>query len=136
MCQDYTEGELISLLKTMPEPPLKDTVVDPEQKALDMLDDIRTHVNSELIPMVSDYQAFVQDITDHKIIADNSTPKKLKDQHAKVSELLLQCLIKTDGITLTAETVRSKRKETVRFIQSQLDVVDSVKKKAEEKQRL
>jgi hypothetical protein len=120
----------------MPEPPLKDTVVDPEQKALDMLDDIRTHFNSELIPMVSDYQAFVQDLCDNKIKADTTTPKKLKDQHAKVSELLLQCLIKTDGITLTAETVRSKRKETVRFIQSQLDLVDSVKKKAEEKQRL
>jgi hypothetical protein len=105
--------------------------IDPEQRALGALEDIKEHVNLELVPLISEYQEVVLDFSTGKLTPDNTTPKKLKDGHAKVSELLLQCLIKTDGITITSETVRSKRKETVRYIQSQLDLVDSLKKKAD-----
>lgn len=94
--------------------------VDPEQKALLELEDLYSHVNSTLIPMITEYKDMVHGP------AEGIREKKLKDGHAKLSELLLQCLLKTDGIVFSSDAVRAKRKETVKFIQSQLDLVDAI----------
>jgi hypothetical protein len=80
--------------------------------------------------MLKDYLALVNQAT---IDRDSSiTQKKLKESHMKVSELLLQILIKIDGVQCSTDTLKAKRKDCVKFIQSQLDQADAAKSQVEE----
>ena len=47
--------------------------------------------------------------------------------HLKISELLLQSLIKVDGVDCELESEKNSRKELVKWIQGQLKIVDDLK---------
>ncbi|KAJ3157711.1 hypothetical protein HDU89_000088 [Geranomyces variabilis] len=63
--------------------------------------------------------------------AGPSPPKQLRDMHAKAAEVLLQRLLKLDGVVCQPEfdRARAKRKEAVKFIQGELDRLDAMKGK-------
>ena len=93
------------------------------------MDDLKAHVESQLLPMVEDYLALVK-----QLLADNDdtiTQKKLKENHLRVSELLLQTLLKIDCVQCSNDALKAKRKDCVKFIQAHLDSVDAAKIKVE-----
>ena len=66
--------------------------------------------------------------------ADDSVLKQLRKAHARVSEVLLQGLLKVDGVVYDgdgAERVRARRKEVVRTVNRWLEEVDRVKEEVE-----
>ena len=68
--------------------------------------------------------------------APQESTKHLMDAHAKISELLLQCLLKVDGVVCDFEAVRLKRKETVKHFQELLDQVDALKRGIKEAEKV
>ena len=89
----------------------------PEELELEKLQKIVHHVQTELAPMVQDYL--------HEKEKQESLEKQIKKLQLKVSELLLQSLLKIDGIASVSEEMRSKRKEAVHYIQSLLNKLDN-----------
>lgn len=54
--------------------------------------------------------------------------KSLIQSHGKLSESLLQSLLKVDGVVVEGfEVARTKRKEAVKYFQGLLDVIDGLK---------
>jgi hypothetical protein len=80
--------------------------------------------------MLQEYLSLVDRVTVDK--DSNVTQEKLKKSHLKVSELLLQILLKIDGVQCSTDLLKTKRKECVKFIQSQLDQADAAKSKVED----
>lgn len=48
--------------------------------------------------------------------------------HLKISELLMQSLIKVDALNCESESEKSSRKELVKWIQGNMDHVDEIKR--------
>ncbi len=58
--------------------------------------------------------------------------KQLKHNHARLGELLMQSLLKVDGVTFDSsfEMARMKRKQTVTYFQDLLESVDKLREQA------
>lgn len=59
------------------------------------------------------------------------TAKSVNQERLKIQEVLMQELLKVDGITVSSEEdeagkVRARRKEVVKYIQSLIDKVDQI----------
>ncbi|KAJ3298162.1 hypothetical protein HK104_011083 [Borealophlyctis nickersoniae] len=101
----------------------------------DMIKKVESHVENArrtLVPMIEDYSKQAVEFLgagNDQATSALPTAKQLKDSHAKISELLLQSLLKLDGVTCPPdfEAARASRKEAVRFVQSLLDRVDGIR---------
>ncbi|KAL2911561.1 hypothetical protein HK105_208960 [Polyrhizophydium stewartii] len=106
----------------------------PEQRLIQRLDDQLIHTETVIVPMLEVYQRNVEAFTSPDR-ADRPQPtltqKQIKDEHAKITELLLQSLLKVDGVECESDMVdaRAKRREAVRFIQGRLDIADALKER-------
>eukprot|EP00842_Homolaphlyctis_polyrhiza_P004800 jgi/Hompol1/5320/HPOL_000764-RA len=117
--------------------------LSPEQHLIARLEEQIHFTKTTLAPMIEQYEANVaifitqpasstsQSILDTTTTTTTPllTQKAMQDEYAKLSELLLQRLIKIDGVDCPAEfaDARSHRREAVRFVQSKMDFVDSLK---------
>ncbi|ORY52580.1 hypothetical protein BCR33DRAFT_693735 [Rhizoclosmatium globosum] len=107
----------------------------PEELALHKLAEIETTLTQTTTPLVESYISLALEYTTTPISAiDPVQSKKLKDSHARVSELILQVLLKVDGVKVPEgdELVRGKRKEAVKRCNGYLDTVDGWKEKVRE----
>ena len=80
------------------------------------------HVDSVLLPMVTEFES-------HCASADHSSLPGLQREYARLSELLLQSLIKIDCIECDSQLVqqREKRRQAVKYVQSKMDYIDAIK---------
>ncbi|KAI9090550.1 hypothetical protein DFS34DRAFT_347706 [Phlyctochytrium arcticum] len=106
-----------------------------EEQLVEKLNTHLEYARNTVLPVVDDYvnqvKAFIAAKPESS--SENSgQPKPLRDLYAKCSELLLQCLLKIDSVICPPELegARTTRKEAVRFVQSKLDEIDSLKEKA------
>ncbi|KAI8904170.1 hypothetical protein DFJ77DRAFT_480862 [Powellomyces hirtus] len=109
-------------------PPQEDG--DPEEVLIATIDSHLSHVAETALPLVHDYCAQAASYID--TATSESTPsKQLRDLHAKAAEVLLQRLLKLDGVMCEPhmDRARAKRKEAVKYIQGQLDKIDALKEK-------
>ncbi|KAI9351424.1 hypothetical protein BDR26DRAFT_929874 [Obelidium mucronatum] len=110
----------------------------PEEAALHKLSEIDATLTSQTIPLVEEYMTTAIDYTSQlpseTTSLDAVQKKKVKDAHARVSELILQVLLKVDGVKVPEgdEVVRMRRKECVKKCNALLDRVDSMKEKVKE----
>ncbi|KAJ3153657.1 hypothetical protein HDU86_005155 [Geranomyces michiganensis] len=111
-------------------PPAAAPVDESEDGIIAGIEGHLAHVREIALPIVQQYveqaTAYIANAT-----SDSVPTKQLRDLHAKAGEVLLQRMIKLDGVTCAPgfDRARAKRKEAVRFIQSQLDIIDDLKKK-------
>ncbi|KAJ3122304.1 hypothetical protein HK101_006601, partial [Irineochytrium annulatum] len=84
-----------------------------------------SHVRAEVVPLIDAFSAGSTQFLSSP--ADDW--KTLREQHARIGELLLQSLLKIDGVQVPAfhEDVRARRKECVREVNALLDRVDGVR---------
>ncbi|KAJ3142712.1 hypothetical protein HDU90_002581 [Geranomyces variabilis] len=113
----------------VPPPAAAEPVDESEDGIIAGIDTHLAHVREIALPIVQQYveqaTAYIENATRESV-----PTKQLRDLHAKAGEVLLQRMIKLDGVTCAPgfDRARAKRKEAVRFIQSQLDVIDDLKK--------
>ncbi|KAJ3188172.1 hypothetical protein HDU85_005322 [Gaertneriomyces sp. JEL0708] len=99
-----------------------------ESLIIHRLDKLVEGARNTILPMVDDYcregEEFIENVQPAMEI-----PKRLRDLYAKVSELLLQSLLKVDGVVLPpqGENARLKRRSCVKLIQSELDKIDKLR---------
>jgi hypothetical protein len=96
-----------------------------ESLVLQRLESIVVEARESLVPMIEKYKTDAQTVLAAR---RNEQPKLLKDSHAKLGELLMQSLLKVDGVTFDSsfEMARLKRKQTVAFFQDLLDTIDGL----------
>ncbi|KAJ3007099.1 hypothetical protein HKX48_009313 [Thoreauomyces humboldtii] len=103
---------------------------DPEESLILIIDGHLAHVRETALPIVEDYVRQANAYLEAG--APTTTPvKALRDLHAKAAEVLLQRLLKLDGVVCAPgfDRARARRKEAVRIIQGELDRVDSLKER-------
>ncbi|KNC95930.1 hypothetical protein, variant [Spizellomyces punctatus DAOM BR117] len=107
-----------------------DTKASEEASLIDRLESHLADTRNTVLPIVEDYTDKASRYID-EAIPPSDPPKSLRDLYAKASELLLQSLLKLDGVTCPPdfENARAKRKEAVRFVQSHLDRIDGLKER-------
>ncbi|KAJ3282366.1 hypothetical protein HDU76_008720 [Blyttiomyces sp. JEL0837] len=126
--------------KPLPTPPPsqhQETVhLTPDALALQKLSSIRHELEGKVNPLIDSYTTSVIEFTSaiEASREPTQTLKQLKDSHAKVSELLLQGLLKIDGVVVPEghEEVRLRRKEAVKFVNGLLEKVDGLKERVAE----
>ncbi|KAJ3080514.1 hypothetical protein HK102_002994 [Quaeritorhiza haematococci] len=121
----------------------------PESAMLNKLETAMTEIRSKLVPMIEQYSEDVVRFmavhspasTSHPPSSTNPsnstpTPKQLRDKYAQVSELLMQNLLKIDGVTAPpnatpeVETeIRARRREAVKMVQGLMDRVDGLRER-------
>ena len=94
-----------------------------QDPSLGLLETVQDHIGSALLPLVDQHATLVQSF----LSQPSNTRKQVDQSHLKVSELLLQSLLKMDGIECTSDDARQKRRELIKFIQSLLDRIDLLK---------
>ncbi len=74
-------------------------------------------------------EKYKEDVATFLALPKPGDPKPLKDQSLRLSELLMQNLLKVDGVTCDSayEMARLKRKQTVQFFQERLDSIDAMR---------
>ncbi|TPX71454.1 hypothetical protein SpCBS45565_g01186 [Spizellomyces sp. 'palustris'] len=118
------------------QPPTRDTSAPADTKTSEeesLIERLESHIadtRNTVLPIVEDYTDQASRYID-EATPPNDPPKYLRDLYAKASELLLQSLLKLDGVTCPPdfENARAKRKEAVRFVQSHLDRIDGLKER-------
>lgn len=97
-----------------------------ERATLEVLESNLRHISEVLDPLVDEYLEMSQSLFDNQVTPfKDLSPKQLQTAYIKVSELLLQSLLKVDGLLCgTCFLLRQKRKKCVQRIQSQLDQID------------
>ncbi|TPX55364.1 hypothetical protein PhCBS80983_g05379 [Powellomyces hirtus] len=102
----------------------------PEEVLIATIDSHLSHVAETALPLVHDYCAQAASYID-TATPESTPPKQLRDLHAKAAEVLLQRLLKLDGVMCEPhmDRARAKRKEAVKYIQGQLDKIDALKEK-------
>jgi hypothetical protein len=92
-------------------------------------------MNDELIGFRQDCERYLQSksaSTSDEAAADPTVPvqtwTKLQQAHARLTEILLQHLLKLDGIEIQSSmsTARAERKEAVRVVQREMDGLDAI----------
>ncbi|KAJ1561760.1 hypothetical protein HK405_002939 [Cladochytrium tenue] len=70
--------------------------------------------------------------------ADKPPERRLKEEHARIAELLLQALMKVDSVDIPdgADRARARRKEAVRSLNRRLEEVDATRDRVLERTRL
>ncbi|KAI8812979.1 hypothetical protein BJ742DRAFT_790665 [Cladochytrium replicatum] len=112
-----------------PPPPPK--YVNPEDKLIATLDALLDKVNFEIAPEIADYAASVEGIRDRNLTPQDV--KRLQDTSLRCGEMLMQTLLKIDGVTVGEnERARAKRKEAVKMVQGLMDRVDGLKERVKE----
>ncbi|KAI8898137.1 hypothetical protein BC833DRAFT_620589 [Globomyces pollinis-pini] len=96
----------------------------PEEKAIKQLQSFIDEINVTLIPKMEKLKDSLDNLELKKM-----TIREMELCAIQVSELLLQQLLKVDGIQSESDLVRLKRKATVRYIQENMDLADSLKTK-------
>lgn len=119
-------------------PPSKCT--SDERKQMEALARLLATEHMQVEPFIREYLNLAVNYLD-PLHSEKPIEKQLKDAYAKASELLLQSLLKIDGIQAPqgSQLIRVKRKEAVQLIQSWLKVVDGIKSRiahAQETQEL
>ncbi|KAJ3039023.1 hypothetical protein HDV00_012711 [Rhizophlyctis rosea] len=113
-----------------PAQPASSQTPSPESTLLATIQKHVDHTRQTLVPMVEQYSNTATTFLGaaSNVSASSITPKQLKDEHAKVSELLLQSLLKLDGVVCPPEleVARAARKEAVRFVPPQLPRLDRI----------
>ncbi|KAJ3129608.1 hypothetical protein HK098_000759 [Nowakowskiella sp. JEL0407] len=122
--------------REVPEPQQQPAYVDPEISLIQKLEAILNSVRQTTVPLIESYSTLVSNVVsqhDSGVEELSTTPKNLKDSHSKCSELLMQSLLKIDGVAAGEfERARTKRKEAVKTIQMLMDRVDGLKSKVDE----
>ncbi|KAJ3235212.1 hypothetical protein HDU81_000731 [Chytriomyces hyalinus] len=106
----------------------------PEQLAIHKLSEIDASLGTTIMPLVEEYTNSATAYTSQDSSNDTHiTPKKLKDGHARVSELILQTLLKVDEVLVGEnDDLRKRRKDAVRRCNALLDRVDASKESVKE----
>ncbi|KAJ3113422.1 hypothetical protein HK100_001994 [Physocladia obscura] len=93
---------------------------------------VETYMSSVLEYTSSVSSTGVSDSTDQNAAA--TTSKKIKDAHARVSELILQDLLKVDAVAIPEgdDEARGMRKRIVKTLNGMLDRVDGFKERVVE----
>ncbi|KAJ3245741.1 hypothetical protein HDU77_009263 [Chytriomyces hyalinus] len=103
----------------------------PEQTAIHKLSEIDASLATTIMPLVEEYTNSATAYTLQTAESSNGThitAKKLKDGHARVSELILQTLLKVDEVLVGEnDELRMRRKDAVRRCNALLDRVDAAK---------
>ncbi|KAI8849465.1 hypothetical protein BC829DRAFT_182224 [Chytridium lagenaria] len=107
--------------------------LSPEEACTKKLNDIMQNVHTTIVPLIESFStratAFIAGTpgTDD----DAPTEKKLKFEHSRIGELLLQSLLKIDGVSVPFghEELRLRRKECVREVNQLLDRADGMKER-------
>jgi hypothetical protein len=83
------------------------------------------------VMMLGDVDAALGQISDLVQKANDimKQPQDTLKENIKAGEMLLQTLLKLDGVECSSDAVRQSRKEAVRTIQQLLDQVDKQKEK-------
>jgi hypothetical protein len=93
---------------------------DPNQDQLDTLSGYRKTVEDEILPKMEQLKQALDGQVQMAV-------KEIDYLQKAISETLLQLLLKVDNIQSDAEVVRAERKDTVKFINQYLDMVDNLK---------
>ncbi|KAJ1557132.1 hypothetical protein HK096_008889 [Nowakowskiella sp. JEL0078] len=108
---------------------------NPGLKIIQQLEALLNSVRQSAVPLIESYSILVTNIfAQHAngVSELSSTAKQLKDLHEQCSELLMQTLLKIDGVDSGEfEAARMKRREAVKTVQMQLDRVDGLKARVE-----
>lgn len=93
------------------------------------LESIHAEAKEVLFPMIQKYKEDSTSVLNRGAFDQTFSKKYMKDSHAKVSEMIMQMLLKLDGVICDSsfEGARLKRKELVKIFQDWLDNVDNVK---------
>ncbi|KAI9331829.1 hypothetical protein DFJ73DRAFT_68146 [Zopfochytrium polystomum] len=117
----------------------------PEVRAIHQIDTILAEMQTTVQPLMHGYlqeaEAYISSKAAGAGFSSEDTQrmeKRLKEEHARVGELLLQGLMKVDGVVVPDghDEVRSRRKEVVRTLNRWLEQVDAMKDKVQEKTKL
>ncbi|KAJ3067295.1 hypothetical protein HDU98_009517 [Podochytrium sp. JEL0797] len=100
----------------------------PEDLALTTLQTATATLTTTILPLIDQYIALADQHTSSDSL-DASRSKHLRQEHARMSELVLQVLLKVDAVKAPEgdEVVRMRRKEAVRECNRLLEKVDAVK---------
>ncbi|KAJ3402907.1 hypothetical protein HDU80_004649 [Chytriomyces hyalinus] len=101
----------------------------PEQTAIHKLSEIDASLAKTIMPLVEEYTNSATAYASQESSNDTHiSAKKLKDGHARVSELILQTLLKVDEVLVGEnDELRMRRKDAVRRCNALLDRVDAAK---------
>jgi hypothetical protein len=110
-----------------------ETYVSSERKALKTLDVVGKYTEEELVPTVEKYCLIAPSSSrtkeEIKIIRDRQVLSiAINDVKVRVSEALLQQMLKIDGMPIIADDgIRQRRRELVKWINRMLEQVDEHK---------
>ncbi|KAJ3115696.1 BAG molecular chaperone regulator 1 [Phlyctochytrium bullatum] len=112
----------------------------PEEASLKKLEEIMSHVHGTIVPLIEEYSSkatlFIGAAATGGVDGGDDVPteKQVKFEHSRVGELLLQALLKIDGVNVPEgnDVVRLKRKECVREVNALLDRADGIKERVAE----
>ncbi|KAJ3098294.1 hypothetical protein HDU97_004144 [Phlyctochytrium planicorne] len=101
----------------------------PEDAFLQKLEDVMSPLRSTIVPLIESYSALATSVIGGT--AEGVTEKQLKFEHSRISELLLQSLLKLDGAVVPGENddLRAKRKLCVKEVNALLDRTDGIKER-------
>ncbi|KAI8925981.1 hypothetical protein BC831DRAFT_249212 [Entophlyctis helioformis] len=102
-----------------------------EQMLINRITDHLDQARSTVLPIFEEFKAQASSFTSTPSPTPAATHKHLNSEHAKVAELLLQSLMKVDGVEIPSEftEARAKRKEAVRLLQGRMDEADGIKER-------
>ncbi|KAI8813843.1 hypothetical protein BJ742DRAFT_787664 [Cladochytrium replicatum] len=105
--------------------------VNHKDKLISTIDALLDKVNFEIAPQIADYATSVEGIR-HRNLTPHDV-KRLQDTSLRCGEMLMQTLLKIDGVTVGEnEQARAKRKEAVKMVQGLMDRVDGLKERVKE----
>ncbi|KAG6836847.1 hypothetical protein H0H93_002288 [Arthromyces matolae] len=109
---DLSHNSVIALIGSADSPSKHFAAASPSEHAV--LSDIHSELNSVRSALKPSLDAFLLAPTDHK-------------EHTRLGELLLQSLLRLDGVTADAtwEHARKERKDAVKEVQGMLDQLDN-----------
>ncbi|KAJ3214827.1 hypothetical protein HDU67_001154 [Dinochytrium kinnereticum] len=103
-----------------------------EEMSKAKLEEILQGVHATIVPMIESYSTQATAYISGNGSGETAqTEKQLKFEHSKIGELLLQALLKIDGVQVPAfnDGLRLRRKECVREINALLDRTDGIKER-------
>jgi hypothetical protein len=86
-----------------------------KSQILQKLIDIKTFITREVCPLIAQFEQM------------DARDKEFSKLHLKISELLMQSLLKVDSVDCQSDSEKLERKEMVKLIQGNLDAIDEIK---------
>ncbi|KAJ3386933.1 hypothetical protein HDU84_001209 [Entophlyctis sp. JEL0112] len=115
----------------MPKAPVTvPTAVSAPTSALEKIEEIALKSTTATTPLVNEYLDSVSKYTSKDTPkSERATAKKMQDSHSRASEILLQDLLKIDGVNIPEgdDEARSRRRAVVKMMNTQLDRLDAAR---------